>query len=303
MKKWIPSFLLVAALATGCSSSGQGTAGEPAAQGQAAVASQSQSSSQADQAAATPKLAEAAKALRGISKNLEKIASVPTPATEKLVSLARTLEAAATTLEDTKLDREVKAEALKMAQSQIAALGNEANIPKEVLVEATKSLDKIVAEAEAALFPEQAASTDVAPSSGDQAQSTASPVASPAAETVGKVGTAVTTPSGLIFTILKAGDGDSVVDGDTVSVHYTGTLKENGKKFDSSLDRGTPFEFTVGAHQVIAGWDEGLKGMKKGEKRKLEIPADLGYGKSGAGDVIPPNSTLLFEIELLDIRS
>jgi FKBP-type peptidyl-prolyl cis-trans isomerase len=86
-----------------------------------------------------------------------------------------------------------------------------------------------------------------------------------------------------------------------VSVHYTGWL-ENGTKFDSSKDRGTPFSFALGGGQVIRGWDEGVAGMKIGGKRRLTIPADLGYGASGAGGVIPPNATLVFEVELLGVK-
>ncbi len=100
--------------------------------------------------------------------------------------------------------------------------------------------------------------------------------------------------------ILKEGTGQVAKSGDKVSVHYTGWL-ENGTKFDSSVDRGQPFEFTLSAGQVIQGWDLGVAGMKVGEKRKLTIPADLGYGAQGAGGVIPPNATLIFEVELLDI--
>jgi len=101
--------------------------------------------------------------------------------------------------------------------------------------------------------------------------------------------------------VLKQGTGEVAKNGDKVSVHYTGWL-ENGTKFDSSVDRGTPFEFTLGAGQVIQGWDLGVLGMKVGEIRKLTIPADLGYGARGAGGVIPPNSTLIFNVELLGIN-
>ena len=110
----------------------------------------------------------------------------------------------------------------------------------------------------------------------------------------------ITTASGLQYQDIKEGNGDAVRAGDKVSVHYTGWL-ENGKKFDSSLDRGKPFEFTVGKGQVIAGWDEGLQGMKPGGKRKLVIPPQLGYGERGAGSVIPPNAALIFEVELVKI--
>ncbi|HYF05636.1 MAG TPA: FKBP-type peptidyl-prolyl cis-trans isomerase [Patescibacteria group bacterium] len=100
--------------------------------------------------------------------------------------------------------------------------------------------------------------------------------------------------------ILKEGSGPEAKDGDKLSMHYTGTLL-NGTKFDSSVDRGTPFEFILGKGEVIKGWDQGIKGMKSGEKRKLTIPANLGYGPSGIGS-IPPNSALIFEVELLKIN-
>lgn len=100
--------------------------------------------------------------------------------------------------------------------------------------------------------------------------------------------------------IITEGTGDEVKSGDTVSVHYTGTL-EDGTKFDSSVDRGTPFEFTVGGGQVIQGWDQGLAGMKVGEKSKLTIPAEMGYGSRDMG-TIPANSNLIFEIEVLEIK-
>jgi len=112
-------------------------------------------------------------------------------------------------------------------------------------------------------------------------------------------------PNGLKYTDTKTGDGASATSGNKVSVHYTGWLYNNdakGAKFDSSVDRGKPFQFTLGAHQVIAGWDEGVAGMKVGGKRTLIIPPELGYGARGAGGVIPPNATLMFDVELLGVQ-
>lgn len=110
----------------------------------------------------------------------------------------------------------------------------------------------------------------------------------------------VTSATGLKYVDVKVGSGASPVKGKQVKVHYTGTL-ESGKKFDSSVDRNEPFSFVIGVGQVIPGWDEGVMGMKVGGKRKLTIPAQLGYGARGAGGVIPPNATLLFDVELLDV--
>ena len=110
-----------------------------------------------------------------------------------------------------------------------------------------------------------------------------------------------TTPSGLGYIDIVVGTGGSPKSGDTVTVHYTGFLT-NGTKFDSSVDRGQPFSFAIGIGQVIKGWDEGVMSMKVGGKRKLVIPPQLGYGSRGAGAVIPPNSELIFDVELLGIK-
>jgi FKBP-type peptidyl-prolyl cis-trans isomerase len=111
----------------------------------------------------------------------------------------------------------------------------------------------------------------------------------------------ITTPSGLQYVDLTIGAGASPKSGQNAVVHYTGWLTD-GKKFDSSLDRKQPFSFAIGRGQVIRGWDEGVATMKVGGKRKLTIPPELGYGARGAGGVIPPNATLVFEVELLDVK-
>jgi FKBP-type peptidyl-prolyl cis-trans isomerase FkpA len=109
-----------------------------------------------------------------------------------------------------------------------------------------------------------------------------------------------TTGSGLQYWEIVAGKGATAVAGKEVKVHYTGWLTD-GKKFDSSVDHGQPFVFPLGAGRVIKGWDEGVAGMKVGGKRQLRIPPELGYGARGAGRVIPPNATLIFDVELLDV--
>jgi len=119
-------------------------------------------------------------------------------------------------------------------------------------------------------------------------------------EQIAKVSQSQDEKQGLKIEILKQGSGEEVKKNDVIAVHYTGRL-EDGTKFDSSLDRGEPFTFTLGIGQVIKGWDLGVLGMKMGEKRQLTIPPELGYGAGGIGP-IPPNATLIFEVELLSIN-
>ena len=132
------------------------------------------------------------------------------------------------------------------------------------------------------------------------------PKPTPAPEAAKKSESKMTkTPSGLQYEDTKVGTGASPQKGQTCVMNYTGWLWENGakgKKFDSSLDRGTPFSFPIGQGRVIKGWDEGVATMKVGGQRVLLIPPDLGYGSRGAGGVIPPNATLIFEVELLDVK-
>jgi len=123
--------------------------------------------------------------------------------------------------------------------------------------------------------------------------------------TAQEIGKTVTTSSGLQITDSKIGTGATPRAGQICVMHYTGWLYVNGakgQKFDSSVDRGTPFEFPIGRQRVIAGWDEGVASMKVGGKRTLIIPPALGYGARGAGGVIPPNATLIFDVELLDVK-
>jgi peptidylprolyl isomerase len=129
--------------------------------------------------------------------------------------------------------------------------------------------------------------------------------ASSTSTAIAQTGKTMTTPTGLQITDTKVGTGATPKSGQTCVMHYIGWLYENGakgKKFDSSVDRGEPFEFPIGQKRVIAGWDEGVASMKVGGKRTLIIPPALGYGARGAGGVIPPNATLMFDVELLDVK-
>lgn len=146
-------------------------------------------------------------------------------------------------------------------------------------------------------------SNEKAPASQDETASTTE--TAPALEASGTLVTnpkPITMKNGLIIEDTKIGDGDEAKAGMLVAVHYVGTLTD-GKKFDSSRDRGQPFIFQLGAGQVIAGWDQGFEGMKVGGVRNLTIPPELGYGAQGAGGMIPPNATLKFEVELLGVKA
>ncbi|MBI3555674.1 MAG: FKBP-type peptidyl-prolyl cis-trans isomerase [Deltaproteobacteria bacterium] len=155
------------------------------------------------------------------------------------------------------------------------------------------------------LFPACTKKSEDAPAAGKMEGSSMSGSAMSGSNMSGSASAAaaaavVTAPNGLKMEDLKVGTGDVAVAGKTVSVHYTGWLT-NGSKFDSSVDRGEPFKFPLGGGRVIAGWDQGVAGMKVGGKRKLTIPPDLAYGAGGQGP-IPPNSTLVFDVELLGVN-
>lgn len=136
----------------------------------------------------------------------------------------------------------------------------------------------------------------------EPAEPEAAPMASEFAPELGvDLGAMTETESGLYHVTLQEGGGEVAEPGNTVVVHYTGRLP-SGEQFDSSRERGEPFQFMLGAGRVIPGWDQGVAGMKVGERRKLVIPPELGYGASGASGVIPPNATLVFDVELLEVQ-
>ncbi len=143
--------------------------------------------------------------------------------------------------------------------------------------------------------------TEVATEKVEQMEALGDEVTAEEGEMVETTGKEVTTESGLKYVDLVVGTGESPKMGQTAVVHYTGWLMD-GKKFDSSVDRGTPFSFPVGMGRVIKGWDEGVLTMKVGGKRKLTIPPELGYGERGSPGAIPPNATLIFDVELLEIK-
>ncbi|HET6342056.1 MAG TPA: FKBP-type peptidyl-prolyl cis-trans isomerase [Gemmatimonadota bacterium] len=148
--------------------------------------------------------------------------------------------------------------------------------------------------------PEDAAPDTVAAETGSATASGTAPVASEYASELGvDLGAMEVTESGLYILDVREGEGEEAVSGDTVVVHYTGWLP-NGMKFDSSRDRAEPFSFVLGEGRVIPGWEEGVAGMKVGGQRRLVIPPHLGYGPIGAGDVIPADATLVFDVELLE---
>ena len=158
-----------------------------------------------------------------------------------------------------------------------------------------------LADSQASPAPEATATPEASPAAPPAPGAMGPPGPSGAGAQSGGSGKTVTTASGLKYQEIKVGTGATAVAGKHVSVHYTGTLTD-GTKFDSSRDRGTPIDFPLGAGQVIQGWDEGISGMKVGGRRKLTIPPAIAYGPEGRPPVIPPNATLLFDVELMGVE-
>jgi peptidylprolyl isomerase len=152
------------------------------------------------------------------------------------------------------------------------------------------------------IVPAALAQDDAQPASPEAAEATTQAAETAQTEQTMDTEVIITTDSGLQYVDLVVGTGASPSPGQRVTVHYTGTLNDEAKtKFDSSRDRGEPFSFTIGMRQVIAGWDEGVMSMREGGRRKLIIPSELAYGARGIPPRIPPNATLIFDVELLDV--
>ncbi len=183
----------------------------------------------------------------------------------------------------------------------LLAIACSSNEPAKPATEAGKPAAAAPAPAAESGKPSAAAAAAMAIS--DAPAAPAGPVEVPATGPWAQVAAdkVTTTSSGLSYAVLTPGKGAEAAPGKMVFMHYTGWLLD-GTKFDSSLDRGKPFSFPLGAGRVIPGWDEGVAGMKIGEKRQLRIPPKLGYGARGAGGVIPPGATLVFDVELLDVK-
>ena len=187
-----------------------------------------------------------------------------------------------------------------MATQKIKILKNKFSMKKKLLNKEILSLVSLLTLSLFTVSCTQSKQADLTNNSGQN--KTNNSMSNSDSQTANSEAAFQTTSSGLQIQDSTVGSGDTAQAGKSVSVHYTGTLYPSGKKFDSSLDRGEPFEFNLGAGQVIKGWDEGVAGMKVGGKRVLIIPANLGYGDMGAPPVIPPGATLKFEVELLKVN-
>lgn len=303
MKKWIPGLIMLAVAACACSPA-KDTPAAPDAQSAPPAVTDKQDAD-APQAADSKAgevdefLQKAVANLRTFSKAIDGMAALPGVPADKMKEAASQMSQAADKLESeaVKAPEKVKAieDAMKSMEEITKGLDTNNEIQKKIAPTLNEFKDSLVSIA-GKLQPEPQEAEQAQPEVQEAPAGDKLPEAMPAPS-----GSPVVSDTGLKYTILVEGNGDEAKDGNVVSVHYTGTLT-NGSKFDSSLDRGVPFEFKLGEGQVIKGWDEGVKGMKIGEKRRLEIPPELGYGEHGAGGVIPPNATLLFDVELLEVK-